>query len=240
MGKTSESKDNPPPTPPTRLVLVRHAVTSETGSVLTGRAPGVHLSERGREQAGATAERLAAAEVSAVYSSPIERTTETAEIIAGRHGLPVTPLEDVTESDLGEWTGETLSGLAKLDEWKVVQRVPSRFRFPGGESFVEMQSRTVRALDGVAADHPGGTAVVVSHADPIRAALAHYSGAPIDMLQRFIVNPASVSVVALAPWGACIVRINDTGDLTDLDPAAESGGSPDDREGTSVGKEDPS
>lgn len=234
---TKQAEPDVAPTPPTRLVLVRHAVTPETGKVLTGRTPGVHLSDRGREQAKATADRLAGTGVAAVYASPIERTTETAELVAERHGLPVVPLDDVVEADFGSWTGETLSGLAERDEWAVVQKAPSRFRFPDGESILEMQARTVSGLDTVVARHPGEVVVVVSHADPIRVALAHFAGTPLDLFQRVIVEPASISVVALAPWGACIVRINDTGDLTDLDPAAESGPGTD-SESSSPSRED--
>ena len=86
--------------------------------------------------------------------------------------------------------------LAKTDLWKTVQVVPSR-PVPGGESIAEMQSRMVAALEQVVADHPGELIVVVSHADPIKAAIAHFSGVHLDLFQRVIVSPASVTVFEL-------------------------------------------
>ena len=201
---------------PTRLVLVRHAVTAHTGPLLSGRMAGVDLSDHGRAQAAATAERLAALPVAAVYASPIERTTQTAESIAARHGLEVRPLPGVVEADYGEWTGGRIEELAKSDEWKVVQVAPSRARFPGGETIREMQARTVTALDDVVAAHPHETVVVVSHADPIKSAIAYYTGIHLDLFQRLHVSPASVTVFDFHRFGAMLVKYNDTGGLDDL------------------------
>src|SRR5207342_2373607 len=113
---------------------VRHAVTAHTGPLLSGRMPGVDLSEKGVEQAEAAGARLAALPIKAIYASPIERTQQTAAHIAKHHDLPVQPLEGVIEADYGEWTGGKIADLAKTDEWKVVQAAPSRAQFPGGES----------------------------------------------------------------------------------------------------------
>jgi probable phosphomutase (TIGR03848 family) len=202
----------------TRIVLVRHAVTAETGSKLSGRAPGIDLSETGRGQAEQAGERLAPVPVAAVYASPIERTTQTAELIAKHHGIPVQPLPGVIEADYGEWTGEKLSDLMKLDLWKTVQVAPSRVRFPQGEAMVAMQARMVEAIEALAADHPGETIVVVSHADPIKAVVAHFTGLPLDLFQRIAVSPASVTVLELGQFGATLVKSNDTGSLDDLVP----------------------
>jgi probable phosphomutase (TIGR03848 family) len=213
--------DSDPATPPpasTRLVLARHAVTPQTGPMLTGRAPGIDLSEKGREQAKALGDRLADLPVAVVYASPIERTTQTAEAVAERHGLTVQALPGVIEADYGEWTGGQLSELAKTDLWKTVQRSPSRARFPGGESLAEMQTRMVTALEMVVAAHPGELVVVVSHADPIKAAIAHYTGVHLDLFQRIVVSPASVTVFELAAHGAAMVKCNDTGTLEELLP----------------------
>ena len=202
----------------TRIVLVRHAVTAETGSKLSGRAPGIDLSEVGRAQAEQAGERLAPVPVAAVYASPIERTTQTAELIAKHHGLGVLPLPGVIEADYGEWTGEKLSDLMKLDLWKTVQAAPSRVRFPDGEAMVAMQARMVGAIEALATDHPGETVVVVSHADPIKAAVAHFTGLPLDLFQRIAVAPASVTVLELGQFGATLVKSNDTGTMDDLVP----------------------
>jgi len=201
---------------PTKLVLVRHAVTAQTGPLLSGRNPGVDLSDTGHEQAAAVAERLAPLPLHAVYASPMERTTQTAEHIAARHHLDVIPLPGVLEADYGDWTGGTIAELAKTDLWKTVQRAPSRARFPNGESIAQMQVRMVSALERVVADHRGETVVVVSHADPIKAAIAHYGGMHLDQFQRIMVSPASVSVMELGPHGAALLTCNDTGDLRSL------------------------
>ncbi|HET9728824.1 MAG TPA: MSMEG_4193 family putative phosphomutase [Acidimicrobiia bacterium] len=212
------SPDPEPAKPPTRLVLVRHAVTAHTGPLLSGRMPGIDLSDKGVGQADAAAQRLAKLPVSVVYASPIERTTQTAERIAAAHGLEVRPLPGVIEADYGDWTGQKIADLAKTDEWKVVQVAPSRARFPNGESLRAMQARMIEALDDVVAAHPNETIVVVSHADPIKAALAHYTGMHLDLFQRIHVSPASVSVLDFFPFGVLMVKCNDTGGLDDLLP----------------------
>jgi probable phosphomutase (TIGR03848 family) len=217
----------------TTLVLARHAVTAQTGPLLSGRAPGIDLSDDGRRQADALADRLAELPVAAVYASPIERTTQTAQAVASRHDLAVLPLPGVLEADYGEWTGQKLTDLAKTDLWKVVQRTPSRASFPGGESLAAMQTRMVAALDAVVADHPGEVVVVVSHADPIKAAIAQYTGVHLDLFQRIVVSPASVTAFQIGPHGVAMVKCNDTGVLDELRPAPAAAGG----DGSGVGAE---
>src|SRR6266700_1354993 len=101
--------------PPNRLVLVRHGVTAHTGPLLSGRMPGVDLSDKGVEQAEAAAARLAKLPIAAIYASPIERTTQTAQCIAAHHAMDVSPLPGVIEADYGDWTGGKISDLAKTD-----------------------------------------------------------------------------------------------------------------------------
>jgi probable phosphoglycerate mutase len=208
----------------TRLLLVRHAVTEHTGPLLSGRLPGIDLSELGVQQAEAVAARLASLPVTAVYASPIERTAQTARRIAEHHALPVRTLDGVIEADYGEWTGGKIAELAATDVWKVVQRAPSRARFPGGESIREMQARTVAALEQVLADHAGETVVVVSHADPIKSAVAHFTGMHLDLFQRVHVAPASVTAFEFHPHGCMLVKCNDTGSLDDLAAAPAPNG----------------
>jgi probable phosphomutase (TIGR03848 family) len=219
---TTSAPDGAEPTPehpkPTRLVLVRHAVTAQTGPLLSGRTPGIDLSDKGREQAAALGERLAKLPISVVYASPIERTTQTAAAVAGHHGLEVQALPGVLEADYGEWTGGKIADLAKTDLWKTVQRAPSRARFPDGESLAEMQTRMVVALEEVITRHRGELVVVVSHADPIKAAIAHYTGVHLDLFQRIVVSPASVTVFELGAHGAAMLKCNDTGSLDELLP----------------------
>lgn len=203
-------------------MLARHAVTAQTGPLLSGRSPGIDLSESGRAQATALGVRLAGLPVAAVYASPIERTTQTAAAVALPHGLDVLPLEGVLEADYGEWTGQKIADLAKSDLWKVVQRTPSRAAFPGGESLAAMQSRVVAALEGVVSGHPGELVVVVSHADPIKAAIAHFGGVHLDLFQRIVVSPASVTVFEFSGHGVAMLKCNDTGSLDELAPAEAS------------------
>ena len=157
----------------TLVVLVRHGHTPTTGKILPGRAKGLHLSERGMSQAVHAAECIGDLNgISAVYASPMERTVETAKPIAKAVGVPVQRHKGLIEADFGSWTGEKLSDLRKLTDWQKVQNSPSVFRFPSGESFLEIQSRMVNALTGIAEQHRGEIVIAVSHADTIKAAIA--------------------------------------------------------------------
>jgi probable phosphoglycerate mutase len=201
-----------PSTPPsTLLLLVRHGQTPTTGTVLPGRAPGLHLSDRGRVQAEWVAERLAGLPVDAIYSSPLERARETAEPAAACTGLEVNLNRGLTECDFGEWTGAALAELAGLPQWQTVQHTPSAFRFPGGESFQQMQARMVAALRELYTAHAGGVVVCFSHADPIKAALAHALGTHLDLFQRIVISPGSVSVISYAEGQSpAVITVNST------------------------------
>lgn len=212
------------PPPPTLVLFVRHGQTPTTGKVLPGRAPGLHLADKGTAQAEAVAARIAALQtdkrrVAAVYASPLERTQETAAPIAKALGLRVRRNQGLLEADFGDWTGAELKKLYKLPEWRTVQRNPSGFRFPGGESFTEMQARMTGAVDRLRAAHPGDTIVAVSHADPIKAAVAHAMGTHLDLFQRIVVSPCSVSAVLYGVDGPIVLAVNSTGDLSALTPS---------------------
>ncbi|MBX3312955.1 MAG: MSMEG_4193 family putative phosphomutase [Actinobacteria bacterium] len=215
-------REKPAPEPkPTLLLLVRHGQTPTTGTTLPGRAQGLHLAEQGTAQAEAVAARIGAlSKVSAVYASPLERTRETAAPIAKAVGVRVQRERGLLEADFGEWTGRKLKDLMKLPEWRTVQRHPSGFRFPGGESFAEMQLRIVSTLQSLAARHPGETIVAVSHADPIKAAVAHALGTHLDLFQRIVVSPCSVSAILVTAGGPVVLAVNSTGD--DLSALAPS------------------
>jgi broad specificity phosphatase PhoE len=235
----------------TVVLLVRHGTTTTTGHELPGRAPGLHLSDAGREQAERVAARIAAlagvtpAEpgagadttgdgstssngrradkgrgrgkgpaaptVTAVYASPLERTRETAAPIARLLGHDVAVDDGLVELDVGEWTGLELKAARKRKEWATIQRYPSGFTFPGGESFVAMQARMTATLDRLRAAHPGETIVAVSHADPIRAAVAHAMGTHLDLFQRVVVSPCSLTAIAYGDEGPTVLTVNDTG-----------------------------
>jgi broad specificity phosphatase PhoE len=124
------------------------------------------------------------------------------------------------ECDFGEWTGAELKALMKLPEWSTVQRAPSTFTFPGGESFTAMQNRIVGAIDRLRAAHPGGTIVCVSHADPIKAAVAHAMGTHIDLFQRIVISTCSVSAIAYGMGAPVVLTVNSTGgSLAELRPS---------------------
>lgn len=222
---------------PCLVLLVRHGVTPTTGKVLPGRARGLHLADAGREQARAVGERLAGwssrqssrepkgepgpkgkhgsqgpgvSAISAIYSSPLERTRETAALIAEALGLGVVADRGLLECDYGEWTGKRLDRLVKLPEWTTVQRFPSGFRFPGGESFAAMQARIGDAVQSLVARHAGGTIVVVSHADPIKAVVAGALGTHLDLFQRISISPCSTSAIEYSPAAPRVLGVNAT------------------------------
>lgn len=203
---------------PTLVLYVRHGQTPTTGQSLPGRAPGLHLSDAGREQAQTAADRIAKVKkVAAIYASPLERTRETAAPIAKTLGLKVRANAGLLECEFGDWTGKKLEKLRKLPEWNAVQNSPSTFRFPSGESFTEMQNRMVGAVEAICAKHRGETVVCVSHADPIKAAIAHATGTHIDLFQRLVISPCSVSAVAYTASGPIVLTVNSIGgSLADL------------------------
>jgi len=205
------------PSTATTVLLVRHGVTGTTGKVLPGRAPGLHLAAKGVTQER-VAERLAelATAPSALYVSPLERTRETAAPIAAALSLRARSERGLLECDFGDWTGKTLASLRKKPEWRAVQHAPSTFRFPSGESFTEMQVRIWTTLERLAAAHPGETIVVVSHADPIKAAVTYAQGVPLDLFQRTVISTCSISAVVLTGSTPIVLSVNNTGSLTEL------------------------
>lgn len=164
------------------------------------------------------AARLSSVKLAALYSSPFERCLETAEAIAAGRDVVIQTLSDLGEVDYGEWTGRTFAALRRTVLWRRVHKLPSSVRFPGGESLQEVRERGVRALEEIAAKQRSGVVAVVTHGDVIRLALAHYAGIHIDLFHRLVADPASVTAVALSDGPPRILRVNDTGSLTDLVP----------------------
>ena len=192
----------------TKLLLIRHALTDWVGKRLAGRTPGLHLNEVGYAQGEALARWLAPVSLAAIYSSPLERAIETAQPLAATHGLAVQVLEGLGEVDCGEWAGRELDELRKEELWAVLQIYPAGARFPGGESLRQARDRMVAALDGIRDTHPGQVVAVVSHADPIRLAVAHYAGLSLDLFQRLSIGPASVTALAFARFGPRLLCLN--------------------------------
>ncbi|HSV67369.1 MAG TPA: MSMEG_4193 family putative phosphomutase [Mycobacteriales bacterium] len=202
------------------VLLIRHGLTANTGTSLSGRTPGLHLDDRGRAQVAALASRLAAVPLAAVVTSPLERCVETAETIA-RDGVRPRVDERFIEVGYGDWTGRTLRELAKEPLWKVVQQHPSAAVFPNGEGLAATQARAVAAVrewnDAVGAD---ATYAICSHGDVIKAILADALGLHLDQFQRIMVHPCSVSVVSYTATRPFVIRVNDVGgSVADLLPA---------------------
>lgn len=199
----------------TRLLLIRHAVNDwvKTGK-LAGWTPNVHLNEDGKQQAIALGERLAKTKFEAIYSSPLERTMETAQAIADHHSnLNVQIEEGIGEVRYGQWQGEKIRKLAQRKEWYAVQHFPIRVQFPDGETMRGAQARAVDAVENIYSTHPKGTVALVGHSDVIKMILAHYLGMHLDMFQRIVVSPASLSVISLGSSRPMVEMVNDTSHL---------------------------
>jgi probable phosphomutase (TIGR03848 family) len=198
----------------TYLFLIRHGENEwvETGK-LAGRTPGVHLNEKGHQQSAGLAERLANQPITAIYSSPLVRCVETAQPLSERLGVPIHEEPGLLEVDYGEWRGGELKELSKKPEWQLVQMYPSGFRFPGGETLREVQSRVVGTLERIRQEHEGEAIALFAHGDILRTTLAWYLGAPLDLFQRIVISTASVSVLGFHHFGPRVLLVNETGEI---------------------------
>jgi probable phosphoglycerate mutase len=194
----------------TTIFLIRHAENDfvKKGR-LAGRLPEVHLNENGFHQAHILAEELSNIPFKAVYSSPLERAVETANPIAEAQQLEVIIRQGLNEIDFGDWQNNTLKSLKRRKLWRVVQSTPSRVQFPDGESFADAQSRIVHELESLSALHGDKESILcVSHSDIIKLAIAYFAGMHIDMFQRIIISPASISTIQISAEDCKLVRIN--------------------------------
>jgi len=193
------------------LLLVRHGENDYTKThKLAGRLPGVHLNEHGQKQAQALAEALKGVPIKAIYSSPLERAMETANPIAESHKLTIQQEPDLMDTDIGKWQGKSLASLRLTKAWRIVQSAPSRFRFPEGESFVDAQTRYIDALERIIKAHykPQGVVAVVFHADPIKLAVSHFLGMPLDHFQRLSCDTGSLTALYAGEASANLVKLN--------------------------------
>jgi probable phosphoglycerate mutase len=192
------------------LLLIRHGENDYTKKhKLAGHLPDVHLNERGQKQALALAEALQDAPIKAVYSSPLERAVETATPIATARRLEVRVEAGLIETNVGKWQGRSLAALRLQKHWKVVQHAPSRAQFPEGETFYECQTRIVSTLDSICRKYKAQDLVVcVFHADPIKLAVAHYIGMPLDHFQRLGCDTGSVTALQVGEAGANLIKLN--------------------------------
>src|SRR4051794_29762929 len=187
-----------------------------TGPVLAGWTPGVHLDDRGQEQARALAERLEKVPVAGIVASPLERCQETAAALAEGRDVSVATDDRLGECRYGDWTGQELKKLVKDPLWKVVQAHPSAAAFPGGEALRDTQNRAVDAVrDHNRSFGDDATWIAVSHGDVIKAVVADALGLHLDLFQRIQVDPCSLTVIRYTELRPFVVRLNDTGGAVD-------------------------
>jgi broad specificity phosphatase PhoE len=193
------------------LLLIRHGENDyvKTGK-MAGHIPGVHLNERGQKQAQALGEALKDIPIKAIYSSPLERALETSEPIAISHNLQIIQEPDLKDANVGKWEGKSLKVLRLTNAWKIVQHAPSRFQFPEGESFVDLQTRLVNVLEGIVKKYnkPKDIIAVVFHADPIKLVVAHFLGLPLDHFQRLSCDTGSLTALYAGEMGANLIKLN--------------------------------
>lgn len=203
----------------TTLLLVRHASNDYVkAGRLAGWTPGVHLNAQGQREADAVARRLAKIPIHAIYSSPLERAVDTARAVAQCQHLQVQVVEALGEGRIGDWTGKTVQELEKTEEWKQMLAHPVGFHPPGGESIDEVQKRMVAAIDEIVARHPHQVVAIFSHADPIKAVVAHYLGMDLNQFNKIVINPTSVTVFSFSERGPVLFRLNDSDKLPSFKP----------------------
>ena len=192
------------------MILVRHGAHDRLDRFLDGRRPGVRLNALGHRQAEWAAERLAGEAVDAVYTSPLERTRETAKAITGRIGLAAKVEPALEELDFGSWAGKAIAELDLLEDWRRWNAARSIASTPAGDTMRAAQNRILDFIDARRREQPAGCLVLVGHSDPLKAALLFYLGLSLDKLQRIAVAPGSLSRVEIGAWGATVVGLNET------------------------------
>jgi probable phosphoglycerate mutase len=193
----------------TTFFLVRHAERDTGPDLLPGRAAGIRLTERGRGQAERVSVVLAARGIDGIVSSPLERALETADPLAKATGLRVEIASGFNEFDFGAWTGRRASELDRDPLWRQFNCLRSMTRTPGGEVAGEVQARFVAELLRLHDANPDGRVACFSHADPIRFALVHFLGAPLDFFDRIEIDLGSITTLTIAGWGTRVVRLNE-------------------------------
>ncbi|HMD90943.1 MAG TPA: histidine phosphatase family protein [Anaerolineaceae bacterium] len=194
----------------TTFLLIRHGDNDTMGKYLAGQMPDIHLNERGRRQAQTLVCQLAAAPIQAVYSSPLERTYETARPLADFLKLEVQIKPGLIELNYGEWAGKSFGLLRRYKTWKLIYEKPEEVRFPGGETFIEVQQRVCAELESIAAAHEKQLVAVFTHADVIRLAITHYLDMPLIGFHKLMIEPASISILTLSDGKSWVSKLNQT------------------------------
>jgi probable phosphoglycerate mutase len=197
----------------TKLLFIRHGSSGATDIYLPGRMPGVHLSSKGIKEAMQLAKDLEHVHIDRIFSSPLERTMETAGYIASLKKMQVEISEDILEIDFGEWSGKTFDELRKMEEWTRFNYFRLNTRPPGGENILEVQARVVRSIDKILRENKGKTLAFVSHGDPIRSAICYYTGISLDLMSRVKILTSAVSVLKIHDWDCELQCLNFRGNI---------------------------
>ena len=197
----------------TEFLLIRHALTDAADRWYAGRTPGIDLNERGLREAGALARRLENVTLDAIYSSPLERCLETAELVAKLQDVGVEADDSLIEIDCGTWTGKTFDELREDSGFGCFNTFRCGTRPPNGELMLEVQSRMVATVLRLSERHPNKTVAIVTHSDPIKSVLAYFLGMPLDLASRLVTDPASVSILELGESHARVKLVNHKGPL---------------------------
>ena len=200
----------------TTFLFIRHALVDAVGVSIAGWTPGIRLNREGRLQARSLGRGLRGFAIAAVYSSPLERAQETADIIADQLEIAVQVCDSIGEIRYGEWTGWELARLRGNRTFDLFNSFRSSTRVPGGELLIEVQARVVGEIERLRNRHPDETVILVSHGDVIRAAIAHLAGVPLDLLHRIEISPASVSVARIGESDAELVCVNTAGTIREF------------------------
>jgi len=179
----------------TTFFLIRHAASNASSDVLTGRAPGIALSDIGREQARGLARRFAEVELAAVWSSPMERAVQTAIPLGFVSNLPVKQSPGLNEVEYGDWTGKSFSSLDEDPLWRRFNHSRRDTRIPGGEAIPDVQSRVITQLSIISRQYGSQNIAVVTHAEPIRLVLAYCLDSSDYLHDRLEIGLASISIV---------------------------------------------
>jgi broad specificity phosphatase PhoE len=193
------------------FLCIRHGKCPHIGNFIAGRMSGIHLNIEGITEVEHLSEYLKNIEISKVYSSPLERARETAEIICTKKNIEFEVSEALNEVDYGAWSGKTFGELSTIPLWHEFNKNKSLIRIPEGEMLVEIESRVSVFVEKIRKNNLGIVALV-SHGDPIKCLIAHFAGISLDLIGRIEINTASVSVLMLDDFDAHIVCINHTGD----------------------------
>jgi probable phosphoglycerate mutase len=197
----------------TTFYLIRHGACDGLGETIWGRTEGISLNDEGRAQAQQLADRFGGVKLDAIYSSPLQRARETAEPVARIAQREIRESPAFNEIDFGEWSGKSFELLRRDERWHRFNTQRSMARIPGGESFLDAQTRAINELEKLREQHGDARVAIVSHADVIKAVVGYVAGAPIDFWQRLEISPCSVSIVATDEHETKLLAVNSSSEL---------------------------